>query len=220
MARSMSLLAPVVTSSKISSSATRPPHHDAEHILELILGPQVAVFRGQQGGVAAHVAAGDDANLVHAVGVGQVPGDQGMTGFVVGGHLLFALVDDAALALGAGDDPLDGFLEVRHEDAGLVLACGQQRRLVDQVGKVGAAETGSFASDDFQVDFSSQWFAGGVNPQDGVASDHVGQVQRNAAVETTGAQQGRIKDVGPVGGGNDDDVGVGLEAVHFDRGSG
>ena len=32
-----------------------------------------------------------------------------------------------------------------------------------------------------------------------------------------GPQQGRVEDVGPVGGGDDDDVGVGVEAVHLDQ---
>ena len=37
------------------------------------------------------------------------------------------------------------------------------------------------------------------------------------AVETTGAQQGRVQDIGPVGGGDENDTFVGLEAVHFDQ---
>ena len=193
------------------------PHHDAEHVLELVLGPEIPVFIGEQRGVSTHVAAGDDADFVDAVGVGKQPGDEGMTGFVVGGHFFFALTDDAALAFGAGDHALDGFLKVGHEDAGLVLAGGQERGLIDQVGQVGATESGSLAGDDLNFDFIGQGFTCDVDFQDGAATDNVGQVQRYAAVEATGAEQGGVQNVGPVGGGDDDDVGVGFKAVHFNQ---
>ena len=192
-----------------------PAHHHRQHILKLVLGPQVAILLGQQGGVAAHIAAGDDADFVHPVGVGQVPGHQGVARFVVGGHLLFPLADDAALAFRAGDDPLNGFLKVLHIDAGLVFAGGQQGGFVDQVGKVGAAEAGGFAGQDFDLDLFGQGLAGGVHFQDGGAAGDIGQVQGNAAVKAAGPQQRRVQDVRAVGGGNDDDVGIGLKAVHF-----
>ena len=51
--------------------------------------------------------------------------------------------------------------------------------------------------------------------QDGLAAVDVGPVQHHLAVEAAGAQQGRVQDVGPVGGRQDDDVGVGVEAVHL-----
>ncbi len=34
-------------------------------------------------------------------------------------------------------------------------------------------------------------------------------------VKASGAEQGRVKDIGTVGGGNDDNAFVGLKAVHF-----
>jgi hypothetical protein len=43
----------------------------------------------------------------------------------------------------------------------------------------------------------------------------VGLVHDHPAVEAAGPQQRRVQDVGPVGGGDDDNVGVGVEAVHL-----
>ncbi len=53
--------------------------------------------------------------------------------------------------------------------------------------------------------------------QDRLAAAHVRPVEHHAAVEAAGAQQRRVEDVGAVGGRHDDDVGVGVEAVHLDQ---
>ena len=46
---------------------------------------------------------------------------------------------------------------------------------------------------------------------------HVRAVEDDLAVEAAGAQQRRVQDVRPVGGGDHDHVGVGVEAVHLDQ---
>ncbi len=56
-----------------------------------------------------------------------------------------------------------------------------------------------------------------VDLEDRGAALHVRAVQDDLAVEAAGAQERRVEDVGPVGGGDDDDVGVGVEAVHLDE---
>ena len=45
----------------------------------------------------------------------------------------------------------------------------------------------------------------------------VGAVDDDLAVEAAGPQQRRVEDVGPVGGGDQDDVVLHLEAVHLDQ---
>src|SRR5205085_11153980 len=45
----------------------------------------------------------------------------------------------------------------------------------------------------------------------------VGPVDDDLAVEAAGPQQGGVEDVGPVGGGDQDDVVLHLEAVHLDQ---
>ena len=53
--------------------------------------------------------------------------------------------------------------------------------------------------------------------QDGFATAHIRPVEGDTAVEATGAQQGRVKDIGPVGGSHHDHVRIGVETVHLDQ---
>ena len=53
--------------------------------------------------------------------------------------------------------------------------------------------------------------------EDLLATDHVGVGHDHLAVEAAGSQQRRIEHVGPVGGGDQDDAFVRLEAVHLDQ---
>ena len=45
----------------------------------------------------------------------------------------------------------------------------------------------------------------------------VGRIEHHLAVEPAGPDQRRIEHVGPVGRGDDDDIGVGVEAIHLDQ---
>ncbi len=57
----------------------------------------------------------------------------------------------------------------------------------------------------------------GVDFQDGSAPFDVRTVEYHLPVETAGSQQGRVENVRAVRGRDDDDVGVGVEAVHLDQ---
>ena len=59
--------------------------------------------------------------------------------------------------------------------------------------------------------------APGVHPQDALAAVQVGLVDHDLPVEAAGAQQRRVEDVGPVGGGDQDDAALDVEAVHLDQ---
>ena len=62
-----------------------------------------------------------------------------------------------------------------------------------------------------------QRLAARVHGQDLGAALAVGAVDHDLAVEAAGAQQRRVEDVRPVGGGDEDDVVLHLEAVHLDQ---
>ena len=49
------------------------------------------------------------------------------------------------------------------------------------------------------------------------AAGHVRPVEDDSPVESTWSQERGIEDVGPVGGGDDDYVGVGVKAIHLDQ---
>ena len=104
-----------------------------------------------------------------------------------------------------------------HRDQPLAAACGQQRRLVDQVHQIGAGEAGRAAGQDLQLHIRRQRHLAHVNLQDALAADHVRVRDHDLTVETAGAQQRRVEHVGTVGGGDQDDAFIGLETVHLDQ---
>jgi hypothetical protein len=56
-----------------------------------------------------------------------------------------------------------------------------------------------------------------VDAEDFLAAVHIGQADGDLAVETTRAEQRGVEHVRAVGGGDDDDALLGVEAVHFDE---
>ena len=110
-----------------------------------------------------------------------------------------------------------GVLELLHRDQALALARGEQRRLVDEVGEVGAGEARRAARDHARIDVGRQRHLLHVDAEDLLAAVDVGARHDDLAVEAARAQQRRIEHVGPVGRGDDDDAFVGLEAVHLDQ---
>ena len=155
--------------------------------------------------------------LLHRVALGQDALHDGVAALVDGDDPLLRVGDDAALALRAGDDPLQGLVELRHADDLAVAPRGQDGGLVHEVGQVGAGEAGRLAGQVLRVDGLVERLALGVDLQDGHAAAQVRPVEDDLAVEAAGPQQGRVQDVRPVGGGDDDHVGVRVEAVHLDQ---
>ena len=76
---------------------------------------------------------------------------------------------------------------------------------------------GVWRSQRVQVGGGVDRLAAGVDVEDLAAADAVGPVDDDLAVEAPGAQQRGIEDVRPVGGGDQDDVVLHLEAVHLDQ---
>jgi len=152
---------------------------------------------------------------VHGIGLRQEVHDDGMAGFVVSHDLALFGLDHAAAALRPGDDALHCLLEFAHADGLLVAAGGQDRGFIDQIFDVRTGEARRELGQRLQVDVGGQGLALGMNAEDRLAAFDVGPVEHDLAVKATGAQQRRIEHVRPVGGGHDDDIGAGLEAVHF-----
>ncbi len=149
--------------------------------------------------------------------MGQEVADHGVARLVVGGQFLLFARHDTALAFRAELDALDGFLELAHADALAVAAGSQQGGFIDRILDVGADEARRGLGQHDDVDGVGDGLAAQVDAEDGLAAAHVGPVDDDAAVETPRPQQRRVEDVRTVGGGQDDDVGVGVEAVHLDQ---
>src|SRR6476661_3865175 len=141
----------------------------------------------------------------------------GMTTLVVGRDLALLGRHDARALLRTGDDAVDGLVEGLVVDDLPVAASGEQGGLVEDDGAVGAGEAGRATGDGEQVDVGRHGLALGVDLEDPVATDHVGGVDGDLAVEAARTQQGRVEDVGAVGRRDEDDVGLDVEAVHLDE---
>ena len=76
---------------------------------------------------------------------------------------------------------------------------------------------GRLAGQRVEVDLLGQRLAARVDLEDLLAALAVGAVDDDLAVEAAGPQQRRVEDVGAVGGGDQDDVVLHLEAVHLDQ---
>jgi hypothetical protein len=168
-------------------------------------------------GVTQGAAAGQDRDLRDRVGVEHGRGNDRVSALVVRGDLLLFGTHDAGALLRAGDDTVDRLVQRLVVDELVVAASGEQRRLVQDVGQVGTGETRRPSGHREQVDAGGQRLALAMHLQDAVATDHVGCIDRDLAVETARTQQGGVKDVGPVGGRDQDDVGLDVEAVHLDE---
>ena len=120
-----------------------------------------------------------------------------------------------ALLLEAGDQPVDGLVEVQHVNGGLVLSSREQRRFVDQVGEVGAGESGRPCGHDPQVDLRRQLDLLGVDAEDLLAPFHIGLVHEDLTVEAARTKESRVEDLRAVRCAHDDDRFARIEPVHL-----
>ena len=147
--------------------------------------------------------------------LGSTDGEDGVAALVDRGGPLLLGAEHQALAASTHHDTVAGVLEVDALDLLAATTHGEQRRFVDEVGEVGAAHARRGLRHHLEVDVGAHALVAAVHLEDGEALLVLGQRHHDLAVETTGAQQRRVEDVGAVGGGEDDDALAGLEAVHL-----
>ena len=110
---------------------------------------------------------------------------------------------------------VDGGVEVLSAHVLLVVTCGDERGFVAHVGYVGAREARSLACQKLDVEVGGGLYLAQVHLEYLHAVGQVGQVDVYLSVETSGAHEGLVEDVGAVGGGEDYHAAVGAEAVHL-----
>jgi hypothetical protein len=140
-----------------------------------------------------------------------------VSGLVEGGDLLLLVGEDHRLALGAHEHLVLGEFAVIHGDRLAILPSGEERGFVDQVREIGAGKARCAARQNREIDVLGKRNFTRVNAEDFFAPAHIGARNHNAAIEAPGAEQRRIENVGAVGGGNQDNALVRLEAVHLDE---
>src|SRR6266511_2658800 len=121
----------------------------------------------------------------------------------------------AAFLLQAGDDTLDSFVEIRRLHGILALPRCQKSRFIDDVGEVRADESRSLCGDLGQVDRRRQFDFFGMEPENPLPPFYVGTVNQYLTIEPSGAQQRRVENFRPVGGGHDNDALIRVKSVHL-----
>ena len=213
----MSSPAPVLSCDEDELLGGTPAEHDGEAREHPVLGDAVPIVDRDLLGEAERHAARDDGHLVHGIGAGEQLRHQRVAGLVVGRGAPLLEADDHGAPLRTHQDLVLGDLEMRHGDPVAVLPRGQERGLVHQVLEVGAGEARRLPRQQLDVDVVADRHAPCVHAQDALAPLHVGPRHHDPAVEASRAQQRRVEHVGAVGGGDEDDAFVGLEAVHLDQ---
>ena len=127
------------------------------------------------------------------------------------------VVHDARALLRAGDDAVDGLVDGAVVDELHVRAGGEQRGLVEDVCQVCTREAGGTLGDLAQVNLRGERLALSMHLEDRLSALEIRGLDGDLAVKAAGAQQRRVEDVGAVRGGDQDDVGALIEAVHLDE---
>ena len=140
-----------------------------------------------------------------------------MAALVIGGHQFVVIVHHAGTLLRAGDDAVNGLVNGSVIDEVSVGACGQQRGLVQNIGKVGAGEARGALRDRVEVDVIGQRLAFGVNTQDGLAPLEIRGFNGDLTVKTPRTQQRRIKNIGAVRCGDEDQIRGIIKAIHLNQ---
>ena len=141
--------------------------------------------------------------------------DQSVPRFVVRGDGLLLFRDDHTLTLAAHQDFIFGVFKVLHLHFFLSLAGSVQSSLVHHVCDIGAGETRCGTGQYFQVDILGSGDVSEVNLQDLFPALDIRCGDDDSTVETTGSQQSRVQNVGPVGGGDNDHPFIGVKTIHF-----
>jgi hypothetical protein len=89
--------------------------------------------------------------------------------------------------------------------------------LIHERVKFRAREAGRALGDDREVDIRSERLLARVDPQNLFAIATVGEIDGDAPVETAGAQERRVEDIGTIGRRHDDDFFGRFETVHLDE---
>ena len=163
------------------------------------------------------LSAADHRDLVHWVCELKVVTDDRVAHLVVGGNEFFLLAHHSSLLLGAGDHAHDPLFKLDLSDLLLAGTSSKQRRLVYEIRQVRTGKARGLTSEGVCVDFFSQRLAACVDGENLGAALAVRAINHDLAVKAAWAKQRRVKNVGPVGGRDQDDVVLHFEAVHLDQ---
>ena len=127
----------VVASKLFCRAPTKQGGNLVEHGVACL---QEVIFLGQLERIAKRTSAANNRDLMHWVGVLEHMPHQGMATLVVGNNATFLLGNNATLALGTSNYALHSLFDLGLADGLVAAACGEQGRLVHEVGKISTSK--------------------------------------------------------------------------------
>ena len=176
----------------------------------------VTILRRNEARVAAGATAAHNRDAVHWIVVLEKPRHNRVASLVIGGQLTLGFGHESAIGRRTGENAIDRLFDVAGANRDAASPRGHDRRLVEDARKVCAREAGCRPRQCRQVYARLNWLATCVDLQDCLAPAHVWRRDLYLAVEATGTQERLVQYVRSVGRRDHDDVGRGVEAVHFD----
>ncbi len=217
----MSFWAPVVGSLEDQLLGRPSAEQHGQLGPQLGAGDEVLVLGREGQRPAEGPAPGDDRDLVDRVGVREDVADEGVTALVVGDERFSSRSDmTRLLRSGPAMHAVDGLLHLRTSSMRSLPPWRAARRAASlrRLARSAPVKPGCAAGQHVEVDVVAQRLAlGRVHLEDRLAALEVGAVDHDLAVEAARPQQGGVEDVGAVGGGDEDDAGLHVEAVHLDE---
>ena len=154
---------------------------------------------------------------MYGIDAGQRKRNQRVAHLVIGDDLALLWIEKPVSPLLPGDHALDGIIEVGHRDCASAATCREQCGFIDQVGEVGSGEARRERRNRLDIDAWIELHFFHMHLENFNAALLVGAVDQHLPIEAAGTQQRRIEDFRPIGGGEDDEAGAGVEAVEFDQ---
>ena len=196
----------------IFGSSTPQRAHDPG--LELGTGHEGLFLIWREPGQALCLSTGNQGDFLNGIVVLNQGSDQGMAHFVIGDQTLAAAIGQGT-TFHAGDDAINGIINFTQTNRFLATPCREDRSFIHQVGQIGAGEPGGATRNALQRKIVFKFLVAAVHLKNRQASFDIRSIDGDLTVETTGAHQGRIENVGSVGGRNDDDSAVPLKTIHL-----
>ena len=136
---------------------------------------------------------------------------------MIGDYALFFVGDDFVLAFQTADDSVDGGEEILFRNEFLVVAGSDKSRFVANIGDIGTREPGGLARQERTVELRVELQRPQMDIENLLALLDIGQTDLDLAVETSGAHQRLVENIGTVRRSQDNDARIGLEAVHLGK---
>ena len=165
-----------------------PAHRGGHAGVELGLRRQVAVLERQLDRDAQSLPTRDHRHFVHGIALGDRLHHQGVADLVIGDDRLLFRRDHPATLFRPSHHAKAGLLQLESADRHFLVARRQDGGLVQEIGEVGARETGRLPRHDVEVDVLGERLVRGVEAQDGAPAVEVGRVDGDPPVEAAGAE--------------------------------